>query len=204
MSDDNHGTRCAGEVAAVKNDVCGIGIAYTAKVAGIRILSGRLTEVDEAAAVNYAYDTTQIYSCSWGPKDDGRTMEGAPEMVADAFKNGIDHGRQGLGSIFVFAAGNGANAEDNCNFDGYTNSIYTITIAAMDERQQHPYYSEQCPAIMLTTYSSSQGGMEGIVILLNKYTTDWKYGCTSSHGGTSAAAPLASGVYALLLSVRLM
>ena len=34
MDDDNHGTRCAGEIAAVKNDVCGVGIAYGAKVAG--------------------------------------------------------------------------------------------------------------------------------------------------------------------------
>ncbi|KAI7204065.1 hypothetical protein KC324_g973, partial [Hortaea werneckii] len=28
LSDDHHGTRCAGEVAAVRNDVCGVGIAY--------------------------------------------------------------------------------------------------------------------------------------------------------------------------------
>jgi kexin len=32
--DDFHGTRCAGEIAAVKNDVCGLGVAYTAKIAG--------------------------------------------------------------------------------------------------------------------------------------------------------------------------
>lgn len=38
--DDTHGTRCAGEVAAVKNDVCGVGVAYSSKIAGIRILSG--------------------------------------------------------------------------------------------------------------------------------------------------------------------
>lgn len=32
--DDSHGTRCAGQIAAVKNDVCGVGIAYESKVAG--------------------------------------------------------------------------------------------------------------------------------------------------------------------------
>jgi kexin len=85
----------------------------------------------------------------------------------------------------------------NCsNFDGYTNSVYTITVAAMDNHQSHPVYSEQCPGILFTMYSSARGGMEGI------YTTDWKSGCTSRHGGTSAAAPLAAGVYALLLSKR--
>jgi subtilisin family serine protease len=194
--DDTHGTRCAGEVAAVKNDVCGIGIAYTAKVAGLRILSGSLTNANEAAAVNYAYNTTQIYSCSWGPRDDGRTMDAPPEIVRRAFANGIEKGRDGLGSIFVFAAGNGGTSGDQCNFDGYTNSIFTITIAAMDNYQNHPAYSEQCPAILLATYSSAGGGMEGI------HTTDWKGGCTDRHGGTSAAAPLAAGVYALLLSIR--
>ena len=34
LPEDRHGTRCAGEVAAVRNDVCGIGVAYDAKVSG--------------------------------------------------------------------------------------------------------------------------------------------------------------------------
>ena len=34
--DDTHGTRCAGEVSAVKNGVCGVGIAYHSKAAGVR------------------------------------------------------------------------------------------------------------------------------------------------------------------------
>lgn len=38
----------------------------------------------------------------------------------DAIKNGIKNGRNGKGSIYVFAAGNGRR-EDNCNADGYTN-----------------------------------------------------------------------------------
>ncbi|KAG1080048.1 hypothetical protein G6F42_023491 [Rhizopus arrhizus] len=75
LSDDTHGTRCAGEIAAVKNDVCGIGVAYDAKVAGIRILSGDITEADEAAALNYAYQENSIYSCSWGPTDSERYQE---------------------------------------------------------------------------------------------------------------------------------
>jgi len=34
LSDDRHGTRCAGEVAAVKNDVCGVGVAWGSKISG--------------------------------------------------------------------------------------------------------------------------------------------------------------------------
>ena len=40
----------------------------------------------------------------------------------------VEYGREGYGSIFVVASGNGGEAYDNCNFDGYANSIYTITI----------------------------------------------------------------------------
>lgn len=38
LFDDHHGTRCAGQIAAVKNNVCGVGIAYNSKVAGVRIV----------------------------------------------------------------------------------------------------------------------------------------------------------------------
>ncbi|KAJ3257925.1 pheromone processing endoprotease [Boothiomyces macroporosus] len=116
LYDDTHGTRCAGEVGAVKNDVCGVGVAYTSKVAGIRVLSGELTNADEAAAVNYNFQKTQIYSCSWGPRDDGRTMEGPPAIVEKAVENGALNGRGGLGSLFLFAAGNGAASGDNWYF----------------------------------------------------------------------------------------
>ena len=37
-------------------------------------------------------------------------------------------GRGGLGSIYVVASGNGGSYKDNCNFDGYANSIFTVTI----------------------------------------------------------------------------
>ncbi|KAJ1328843.1 hypothetical protein BSLG_009887 [Batrachochytrium salamandrivorans] len=157
LAEDTHGTRCAGEVAAVKNNVCGVGVAWNAKVAGLRVLSGKLTNIDEAAAINYAFNTTQIYSCSWGPRDDGKTMEAPPTIVVNAVKNGIDNGRDGLGSLFVFAAGNGGNRGDNCNFDGYTNSIYTITVAAVDRYEGHPGFSEQCPANMISMWSGQEG-----------------------------------------------
>ncbi len=41
-------------------------------------------------------------------------------------------GRGGKGSIYVWAAGNGARSNDNCNYDGWANSRYTISIGATD------------------------------------------------------------------------
>jgi len=195
LSDDRHGTRCAGEIAAVRNNVCGVGVAYDAKVAGIRILSKQISDADEAVALNYAYQENQIYSCSWGPPDDGKSMEAPGILIKKAILKGINTGRGGLGSIFVFASGNGAASGDNCNFDGYTNSIYSITVGAVDRKGNHPYYSEHCSAQMVVTYSSGSG--DAI------HTTDVGANqCYSGHGGTSAAAPLAAGIFALVLSVR--
>lgn len=48
--------------------------------------------------------------------------------VQAALQQGVIAGRQGFGSIFVVASGNGGQHNDNCNYDGYANSIYTITI----------------------------------------------------------------------------
>lgn len=157
LSDDRHGTRCAGEVAAVKNNVCGVGVAWDSKIAGIRILSKLITDADEAIALNYAFQKNQIYSCSWGPPDDGKAMDAPGILIKRAMLNAIQKGRGGLGSIYVFASGNGAANEDNCNFDGYTNSIYSITVGAVDRKGLHPYYSEKCSAQLVVTYSSGSG-----------------------------------------------
>lgn len=125
LSDDHHGTRCAGQIAAVKNDACGVGIAYDSKIAGLRILPSTISDVDEASALNYAFDKTSVYSCSWGPSDDGKSMLGACTtlspvaltnamilgpgyLIKKAVVNGISNGRDGKGSIFVFASGNGS------------------------------------------------------------------------------------------------
>ncbi|KAF7322424.1 PHOMO B domain-containing protein [Mycena chlorophos] len=195
LGEDTHGTRCAGQVGAVKNTACGVGIAYDSKVAAVRILSGAITDADEAASLNYGYQNVSIYSCSWGPPDNGMVMDGPGHLIDKAVLNGINNGRGGKGSVFVFAAGNGAGSGDQCNFDGYTNSIYSVTVAAVDHNGDRPYYSEACTANLVAAYSSGNG--KAIT------TTDKGVNrCTSAHGGTSAAAPNAAGVFALLLEAR--
>lgn len=134
-----------------------MGIAYEAKVAGVRILSGPITDVDEAAALNFGFQNVSVYSCSWGPPDNGQSMEGPEYLINKAVINGINNGRGGKGSIFVFASGNGAANGDQCNFDGYTNSIYSVTVGAVDYQGKKPYYSEACAANMVVAYSSGNG-----------------------------------------------
>ena len=62
-------------------------------------------------------------------------------------------GRRGLGSIFVWAAGNGGESYDNCNCDGYTNSIYTLSISSASENGYVPWYAEACSSTLAATYS---------------------------------------------------
>ncbi|XP_063711429.1 furin-like protease kpc-1 [Symsagittifera roscoffensis] len=107
-----------------------------------------------------------------------------------------DSGRGGKGSIFVWAAGNGGRHQDDCNCDGYTTSIYTLSIASTTEHELFPWYSERCSSTLASTYSSGSVGDRSIV------TTDLKNKCTDKRTGTSASAPLAAGICALALEAN--
>lgn len=84
-------------------------------------------------------------------------MEAPGRLIVKAMLNGVQNGRQGKGSIYVFASGNGGAVDDQCNFDGYTNSLMSITVGAIDRKGLHPFYSEACSANMVVTFSSGSG-----------------------------------------------
>lgn len=75
----------------------------------------------------------------------------------------IPQGRGGLGSIFVWASGNGGREKDSCNCDGYTNSIYTLSISSSTQNGNVPWYSEACSSTLATTYSSGNINEKQIV-----------------------------------------
>ncbi|NXN45018.1 FURIN protein, partial [Rhinoptilus africanus] len=195
--DCRHGTRCAGEVAAVANNgICGVGVAYNARIGGVRMLDGEVTDAVEAHSLGLNPNHIHIYSASWGPEDDGKTVDGPARLAEEAFFRGVSQGRGGLGSIFVWASGNGGREHDSCNCDGYTNSIYTLSISSTTQYGNVPWYSEACSSTLATTYSSGNQNEKQIV------TTDLRQKCTESHTGTSASAPLAAGIIALALEAN--
>uniref|UniRef100_A0A8P4G7B9 Furin (paired basic amino acid cleaving enzyme) a n=1 Tax=Dicentrarchus labrax TaxID=13489 RepID=A0A8P4G7B9_DICLA len=197
LNDNRHGTRCAGEVAAVANNgICGVGVAYNAKIGGVRMLDGEVTDMVEAQSLSLNPQHIDVYSASWGPEDDGKTVDGPAKLAKEAFLRGVTEGRGGLGSIFVWASGNGGREKDSCNCDGYTNSIYTLSISSSTQNGNVPWYSEACSSTLATTYSSGNLNEKQIV------TTDLKSKCTDSHTGTSASAPLAAGIIALALEAN--
>ena len=124
-------------------------------------------------------------------------FSGPGVLAKIALKAGAEKGRDGKGSIFLWAAGTGGQYSDNCNCDGYSTSIYTMSVTAVSDSGNIPWYTETCPSIIATTYGIGTKSERKLV------TTDLRFGCTDQfHGGTSSSAPIAAGLIALALEAN--
>uniref|UniRef100_A0A4W5JQD3 Neuroendocrine convertase 2 n=2 Tax=Salmoninae TaxID=504568 RepID=A0A4W5JQD3_9TELE len=195
----SHGTRCAGEVsAAANNNICGVGVAYNSKVAGIRMLDQPfMTDIIEASSISHMPQIIDIYSASWGPTDDGKTVDGPRELTLQAMADGVNKGRGGKGSIYVWASGDGGSYDD-CNCDGYASSMWTISINSAINDGRTALYDESCSSTLASTFSNGRKRNPEAGVA----TTDLYGNCTLRHSGTSAAAPEAAGVFALALEAN--
>ncbi|KAM4735283.1 furin-like protease kpc-1 [Anableps anableps] len=197
--ENSHGTHCAGEVAMeANNSYCGVGIAFNARIGGIRLLDGVVTDAMEATALTYNMHFIDIYICSWGPRDNGAEMDGPHRLTEQALRLGTHKGRRGKGSIFVWAAGNGGLQHDHCGADGYVNSIHTIAIGAITQTGKPAYFGEPCPGVMAVTMTGSSVGDSLPLVTV----TNIGDGCVTHFPGTSSAAPIAAGILALALEVN--
>lgn len=196
---NSHGTRCAGEIASKRdNGICGVGVAYDSKIAGLRMLDQPyMTDLIEANSMAYKPELIDIYSASWGPTDDGKTVDGPRNATMRAIVKGVNEGRNGLGSIYVWASGDGG-AQDDCNCDGYAASMWTISINSATNDGQTAGYDESCSSTLASTFSNGKSGYQDAGVA----TTDLYGKCTTRHSGTSAAAPEAAGVFALALEAN--
>ncbi len=53
------------------------------------MLDGSITDIVESSSLSLNPDHIQIYSSSWGPDDDGRTVDGPGKLAKKAFIDGI-------------------------------------------------------------------------------------------------------------------
>ncbi|XP_047190979.1 endoprotease bli-like isoform X2 [Scophthalmus maximus] len=197
--ENSHGTRCAGEVAMeANNSYCGVGIAFNARIGGIRLLNGSVTDAMEATALTFNIHLIDIYVCSWGPRDDGAELDGPHVLTEQALRLGTHEGRGGKGSVFVWAAGNGGMQHDHCGADGYVNSIHSVAIGAVTQTGKPAYFGEPCPGVMAVTLTGA--GVGGALPLVT--VTAVADGCVTHFPGTSSAAPIAAGILALVLEVN--
>src|SRR5262249_25442681 len=153
-----------------------------------------------AAALNYRNDAIHVKNFSWGARDDGATLQPLGPMAEDALSNVVPAARGGRGTVIVRAAGDGG-ATDNCNFDGFANHRSVLAVGAVGDDALPAPYSESCSALFLVAPSS--GGTRSITTtdLLGNPGYDPAAGdYTDRFGGTAAAAPIVSGVVALMLA----
>jgi len=80
----------------------------------------------------------------------------------------VVQGRGGLGSIYVWASGDGGH-NDDCNCDGYAASMWTISINSATNDGQTASYDESCSSTLASTFSNGKSGYQdaGVVRLHN-------------------------------------
>jgi subtilisin family serine protease len=153
----SHGTTLASLAVGPINGHCTIGIAHDAQLASLRLTALPSTDEQEARALVFDTVNNDIYVNAWGPMDDGKRLEGPGPLALQALRNGVMYGRGGLGSIYVWAAGNGGQQNDNVNYDGYANSRFTIAVGSHGFYGGLAPYSEPGAALLLTTPASGEG-----------------------------------------------
>ncbi len=185
-----HGTAVAGLIAAKDNSLGMRGVAPGAKIYGYNFLV-KQSDANEADAMSRNAATTAISNNSWGPNNFGHP-EPASAIWETAVKYGVTTGYGGKGVFYTFAAGNGGD-NDHSTLSEHANFYAVTAVCAVGHDDIRSSYSEAGANLWVCGPSSS-----GRVGQPRIATTDDKHRYRGTFGGTSAAAPIVSGVVALV------
>jgi Ca2+-binding RTX toxin-like protein len=205
---DAHGTSVAGLIAGeAGNRIGGVGVAWGASLTGVNLLSDPAFFEDNSTLFLAAYRhaaSFDIMSNSWGyaPYFYDYMNRADPNSLAsltvDAFGYAAENGRDGLGTVIVKSAGNEGT---NANAEGIGGSRFVIDVAAVTPTGAVTSYSNyganilvSAPSASVTTDLMGSGGYNRGAGAAGNYLTDFY--------GTSAAAPLVTGVVALMMEAN--
>ncbi len=185
---DAHGQAVAGIIAANPNSTGVRGVAPNVKIMSIKILYAGATAGEIADAIDWAWQNgADVLNNSWaGPSNDD---------IADALTHARQNGRNGKGAAVVAAAG---NTGSYVTFPATVPGV--LTVGAVTNTNQPASYTPRDSNVDIVAPSS--GGTLGITTTDRMGNAGYNSGnYEDSFGGTSAAAPQASGVAALILSL---
>lgn len=83
------------------------------------MLDGIVTDAIEASSIGFNPDHVDIYSASWGPNDDGKTVEGPGRLAQKAFEYGVKQVRCLIWTSRVITE----------NTESFVENTFTSTIA---------------------------------------------------------------------------
>jgi uncharacterized repeat protein (TIGR01451 family) len=117
-----------------------------------------------------------------------------------ALQHGATSGRNGLGNVFVFSAGNGRTTEGDAGIT-HSSTRFAMQVAALEGDDTFAPYSSPGASVFV---SAPGGASPGDITTTDRQgAAGYAAGdCTGTFNGTSAAAPLFSGVVALMLEAN--
>ena len=185
----SHGTRVAGLVAARDNDIGVRGVAPRATIHGRNWLLDQSDAALADAMLNGA-STTAISNNSWGALGYG-TATPAAAVWKRAVRQGLKTGWGGKGTVYVFAAGNGAQSGSQVNLSELTTHYGVVAVCGTGPDGTRAPYSET--GATLWVCAPTHADNDSMVLTtgdLSRYDARF--------GGTSSAAPILAGVVALV------
>ena len=209
LGTDSHGTAVAGIIGADNNGSGAVGVAFDSLMIGYRVENlisdtwlVSISESINAAATSANGDVVNI---SQGIANDTES-EFANGYTLSLFNNirtsigtAVDSGRFGLGSIIVKSAGNSRLDNYDVNSDLWGNDTRQVIVAAVDPNGFVSSYSSFGAAILVSAF-----GGPGSVVTTDRVGADGydPDNFTETFNGTSSAAPMVSGVVALMLEAN--
>lgn len=191
-SGNRHGTWVAGVLAADNNGIGTVGVAPDAGIATFRVGFGSNgSSTQFADALDHAWRVSDIVNNSWEyttPFSDNFKFSYFSSS-ASALQSGASQGRGGLGTVFVFAAGNYRTNGDDAGYHNHQNSPYSISVAATTADGVHASFSNPGAALLVSA--------PGVSLPTTSGTSGY-----ATVSGTSFSAPTVAGVVALMLEAN--